>query len=68
MYTTKHKYLYSNIYIIIFCMYKEDETDFPAIIRKTGNSFVITVPKEAITQLNLGLNSGISVHIRKWKK
>ena len=49
-------------------MYKEYETDFPAIVRKNGSSFVVTVPKEAIIQLNLGQNSGVSVHVRKWKK
>jgi antitoxin component of MazEF toxin-antitoxin module len=49
-------------------MYKETETDFDAIVRKTGNSYVITVPKEVLTKLNLSSNSGLSVHIKKWAK
>lgn len=68
MHTTNHKSLYINTYRILFCMYKEDETDFQAIIRKNGNSFVITIPKEVATQLEIGLNCGVSVHLRKWKK
>ena len=46
----------------------ETESNFEAMIRKAGNSFVITIPKEVLTKLNLGDNSGISVHIRKWSK
>ena len=49
-------------------MYKETEGNFEAIIRKTGNSFVLTVPKEVIIKLNLAENSGLSIHARKWKK
>ena len=49
-------------------IYKESETDFPAILWKTGSSLVITIPKEAVKQLNLGERSGIMVHIRKWTK
>ena len=49
-------------------MYKEKECDFEAIVRKTGNSYVVTVPKEVLIKLNLASNSGISVHIRKWAK
>lgn len=46
----------------------ETESNFEAIIRKTGNSFVITVPKEVIMKLNLAENSGLAVHVRKWAK
>jgi antitoxin component of MazEF toxin-antitoxin module len=49
-------------------MYVEDEANFEGILRKTGNSYVITVPKEVITKLNLGENVGMSIHVKKWKK
>lgn len=49
-------------------MYKETESNFEAIIRKTGNSYVITVPKEVLIKLNLNSNSGLAVHVRKWAK
>ncbi|MBW2975357.1 hypothetical protein KY366_06580 [Candidatus Woesearchaeota archaeon] len=49
-------------------MYKEDESRFEAIVRKAGNSYVITIPKEVLAKLSLSSNSGISVNIRKWKK
>ena len=49
-------------------IYKESETDFPANLWKTGSSLVITIPKEALKQLNLGEHSGVMVHIRKWAR
>lgn len=49
-------------------MYKESESNFEAIVRKTGNSFVLTIPKEVIVKLNLAENCGLSVNVRKWKK
>lgn len=48
-------------------MNQEEESTFDAIVRKTGHSCVITIPKETITKLSLGTNSGLSVVIRKWK-
>ena len=47
-------------------MYNEQESDFEGIVRLTGNSHVVTIPKETITKLNLAPNQGISIHIRKW--
>ncbi len=49
-------------------MYNESEGKFEAMVRRTGNSLVITVPKETVVKLSLGEGSGIEVHIRKWKK
>ena len=49
-------------------MYKETESNFEAILRKTGNSYVITVPKEVLIKLSLSSNFGLSVNIRKWAK
>ena len=49
-------------------MYKEIDSNFEAIVRRTGNSFVLTIPKEVIIKLNLAENSGLSVNVRKWKK
>ena len=46
----------------------ETEANFEAIVRKAGNSFVMTIPKEVLIKLKLVDNSGISVHIRKWSK
>ena len=46
----------------------ETESNFEAIVRKAGNSFVITIPREVLTKLDLADNSGLSVHIRKWSK
>lgn len=49
-------------------MYNESESHFDAIVRRTGNSFVITVPKESILKLGLAENSGVSINLKKWVK
>ena len=45
----------------------EKEADFEGIIRKVGNSLVVTIPKEVVIKLSLGPKSGIAIHARRWE-
>ena len=46
----------------------EYESNFDATIRESGNSFVITVPKETIKKLKLKKEQSIEVAIRRFKE
>lgn len=46
----------------------ETESDFDAKVRKGGNSYIITIPIETIEKLDLAINFGLTVHIKKWAK